>query len=335
MLLILIVVAVVATAFIPHANASCFFLLTEAIKKATKIMPILMQVLGQLEVALDGCKEGCKMANCNDDPINAWDQAVALYTGSLEGVDGTGSGKLVYALADELCQDFKTCGDLAKETDGSSHVNQVIFREFALGSRQMAQGQCSNAKPHKERIETMIAVPLIQGALRSAYITSTAENGGEKSEAEGAAFAASVLPIVHACDEDAASTIYKNMKTGQKGALNFAEVKKTFESVYSCMGIRGSDVGGLFNDNTGDYYAGASPLTASSSKSPSGEQNIGLIIGCTVAGLVVGVLLYFVLSKSCRGKTDKPLKDTHVKDDPTSDDPRNVADSEGEVVEIS
>lgn len=307
---------------------------SEAIKKATAYMSIWMYVLGSLEVALDDCKEGCKMANCNDDPIHAWDQAVALYTGSLEGVDGTGSGKLAYALADQICQDFKTCGDLAKETDGSSHVNQVIFREFALGSREMLRGKCSNAKPHKERIETMIAVPLIQGALQSAYITSTSKNPDEQSEAEGAVFAASVLPLVHACDEDAASTIYKNMKTGQKNILNFAEVKKSFESVYDCMGIRGSDVGGLFNDDTGDYYAGASPLSASSSKSSSGEQNIGLIIGCTVAGLVVGVLLYFVLSKSCRGKADKAV-DTEVKEDPTSEDPMKVADSEGEVVEIS
>merc|ERR1711897_61380 len=128
----------------------------------------------------------------------------------------------------------KACGDLAKSTKGTWDVNQEIFRHFILGSRMLGQAKCQEARVYKEKIEQMMTVPLIQGTLRYAYITSTDKNAGEKAEAEGATFAAAVLPIVHACDEDAASVIYKNLKTGQNNGADFAAVKRAFESVYEC-----------------------------------------------------------------------------------------------------
>lgn len=324
---------------------------TEAIKKGTAYMSIWMYVIREMEDALDDCKSDCKTMNCNDDPVHAWDEAVAFYTGSLEGDDGQGSGNLAYALADKRCENFKTCGDLASKTEGTSHVNQEIFRDFSLGARKLAQGKCAEVKPHKERIEKMMVVPLIQGTLRYAYITSTDKNAGEKAEAEGAVFAASILPLVHACDEDAAEIIYQNMRTGQANTANFALVKSSFESVYDCMGIRGSDVGGLWNKATGAYYVGASPLATSSSRS-SGNGNIGLIIGCTVGGLVVGIILYLFVSKCCCSSkapiefkedplalTEEPASEAPAEVDPSAitkkDDPLPSTNSEMEPIEIS
>jgi hypothetical protein len=43
-----------------------------------------------------------------------------------------------------------------------------------------------------------MAVPLIQGTLRYASMISTQIDAGEKAKAEGAVFAASVLPLVFA-----------------------------------------------------------------------------------------------------------------------------------------
>ena len=63
---------------------------TEAIKKGTAYMNIWMYVIREMEDALDDCKEGCTLENCNDDPVHAWDEAVAFYTGSLELTDGSG-----------------------------------------------------------------------------------------------------------------------------------------------------------------------------------------------------------------------------------------------------
>lgn len=312
----------------------------EAIKKGTAYMSVWMYVIREMEDALDDCENDCKKTGCNDDPVRAWDEAVAFYTGSLEGIDGQGSGKLLYALADKRCANFRTCGDLAKSTEGTAHVNQEIIRYFTLGSRMLTQAKCTEAREYKNKIESMMTVPLIQGTLRYAYITSTDMTAGEKAEAEGAVFAASVLPIVHACDEDAAEVIYRNMKTGQKNTANFVEVKSAFESVYDCIGIRGADVGGVWDSATGDYAPGARPYAASLSKS-SGSVNLPLIIGCTAGGVVAGIIVYIFVSKCCCSNSQVP---TGTKEDPMAEDaeanPSNddvlpSMDSQSEPVEIS
>jgi hypothetical protein len=46
-----------------------------------------------------------------------------------------------------------------------------------------------------------MAIPLVQGTIRYALIRSTELGSGEMAEADGATFAAAVLPIVYACDE--------------------------------------------------------------------------------------------------------------------------------------
>jgi len=316
---------------------------SEAIKKATAYMSVWMWVIKELEEALDGCKEDCKNIGCNDETTKAWDEAVAFYTGSLEGPNGLGTGKLLYALADSRCINFKTCGTLADETKGTSHVNQEIFRSFTLGSRMLGQGKCKEAREYKEKIEKMMTVPLIQGTLRYAYITSTDKNAGEKAEAEGATFASAILPIVHACDEDAAANIYKNMKTGQSNGANFAIVKNSFEQVYECIGVRGKDVGGLWNEATGAYFLGAEPMT--NGVDPLKQNiNIPLIIGCTAGGLIAGIIVYIFVSKCCCSN-DMPKEQ---KEDPMGDDAEETpsavsneeeilpsVDSQCEPVEIS
>merc|ERR1712176_1099131 len=65
----------------------------QIIKKVTAYIIIWMYVIREMEDALDDCKEACTIESCNDDPVHAWDEAVAFYTGSLEGTDGSGSGK--------------------------------------------------------------------------------------------------------------------------------------------------------------------------------------------------------------------------------------------------
>jgi len=103
----------------------------------------------------------------------------------------------------------------------------------------------------------MMYIPLIQGALCYAFKVGGLGEG-EKSQAEAAVFAASVLPHVHAANEVAGEIIYKNMKVGAT-SVSFDHVKAAFESVYSDMGISCADVGGLWNDATGAYYEGMEP----------------------------------------------------------------------------
>ncbi|VEU37750.1 unnamed protein product [Pseudo-nitzschia multistriata] len=238
----------------------------QIIKKGTAYMVIWMYVIREMEDALDDCKEECTIENCNDDPVHAWDEAVAFYTGTLEGEDGSGSGKLAYALADKRCANFKTCGEFGDETTGTSSVNTMMFDLFNKGQALIKNGKCSEARPIKEQIEQLMLVPLIQGSLRYAWKQDN-EDYSEKSEAEGAIFAASVLPIVARCNSSAAATIADNMKVGNQGTTDFAAVKKAFESTYDCMGIPGYMVGGLYDSATGDYYAGAEPVGGASSSS--------------------------------------------------------------------
>merc|ERR1711933_448327 len=109
----------------------------QIIKKATAYIIIWMYVIRELEDALDDCQEACTIENCNDDPVHAWDEAAAFYTGSLEGTDGSGSGKLAYALADKRCGNFKTCGDMADDTGGTSKVNLDILKNLNIGQAKL------------------------------------------------------------------------------------------------------------------------------------------------------------------------------------------------------
>jgi hypothetical protein len=234
----------------------------EIIKKGTSYMVIWMYVIREMEDALDDCKEACTIENCNDDPVHAWDEGVAFYTGSLEGSDGSGSGKLAYALADKRCANFKTCGDLGDETTGGSHVNIEIFKQFNIGQSKLMQGQCASAREQKEAIETLMLVPLIQGSLRYAW-KSENEAYSEKTEAEGAIFSAAVLPAVYACDKTAAQIIADQVQVGNQGTVNFPAVKSAFESTYACMGVNPDHVGGLYDVASAGYVQGAGPMGGS------------------------------------------------------------------------
>merc|ERR1719421_1856997 len=98
----------------------------EGVKKGTVYMNVWMYVIREFEDAIDDCKAGC--IDCNDDPVHAWDEGVAFYTGSLAGTDGEAQGKMLWALANKRCKNFGTC-----TAAGGSEVNEDLFVQFALG----------------------------------------------------------------------------------------------------------------------------------------------------------------------------------------------------------
>merc|ERR1711977_288184 len=113
----------------------------EIAKKTSAYMNVWMYVIREFEVAVDDCKAGC--INCNDDPVHAWDEGVAFYTGSLEGTDGSGSGKLLHALADKRCKNYNTCS----ATGSGSYVNAALFVLFEQGKVALQEGKCSEVAP--------------------------------------------------------------------------------------------------------------------------------------------------------------------------------------------
>ena len=124
-----------------------------------------------------------------------------FYTGSTEGPGGRGTNSwLLHELADKRCADFRTCGDEGTDLSGMSKLNYDIFNLFAVGQFQLRTGNCPAARSTTQSIVSKMYVPMIQGALRYAYKLDKL-GGGEKENAEGAVFAAAVLPRIHAACE--------------------------------------------------------------------------------------------------------------------------------------
>lgn len=263
--------------------------LTEIIKKGTVFMNIAMYVIRELEDALVDCETGCAIGECNADPVSAVDEAVAFYTGALEGTDGNSNGNLMHALADKRCVNFKTCGREGNTDSGPSKVNYEIFMLFDQMQEELSgtsADKCAAARITKEKIVRLMFIPLIQGTLRYAYITENQEYS-EKSEAEGAAFAAAVLPMVAACNMDDADIIYSNMRVGQKNTATYAGVRAAFARQYACLGITCEDVGGLWNSANAKYEEGTEPCGGTSS-----STNVGLAVGLSFLGLAIVVLAF-------------------------------------------
>merc|ERR1712176_1315632 len=150
-------------------------------------------------------------------------------------------------------------GDMADDTGGTSKVNIDILKNLNIGQAKLTKGECASAREEAEEIQKLMLIPLIQGTLRYAYKTNF-EAYSEKAEAEGVVFALSVVPVVAACDAEAAQIIASNLPAGQQGTADFAAVKKAFESTYECVGIDGAMVGGLYDAATGSYFPGAEPF---------------------------------------------------------------------------
>ncbi|CAN0550013.1 unnamed protein product, partial [Laminaria digitata] len=73
--------------------------------------------------------------SANDGGPHAWDEGWAFYAGSLEGVDGSGDGFMIHALADKRCENFATCtaDDDGSDISGNSAVNAEMLKLFKEG----------------------------------------------------------------------------------------------------------------------------------------------------------------------------------------------------------
>merc|ERR1719506_284666 len=199
----------------------------EAVKKGTAYMHAWMYAIREFEDAIDDCAT-CT-TNCNEfsdnthGPVHAWDEGVAFYAGSLEGAapGGNSAGKLAYRLAEKRCANFGTCTG-AGSTSGISQVNHELFKAgglFPQGRDLLLEGKCSEVRPVVNQIVSIMTVPLVQGTLRYAWKTGQHKDStgalvdnkptdqSAKNSAEGSTFAAALLPLVHACDADAAKTV--------------------------------------------------------------------------------------------------------------------------------
>ena len=243
----------------------------ESAKTGIVAMSVWMYTIRKFEEGLDDCESRC--ISCNFNGVHAWDEGVAFYAGSLVGEVGLGVDRdgdsddsaLLFNMANQQCKAFATC---LEGTDGNSRVNELLFSLFAAGQRQIHDGLCKAARRTLERIVDLMAVPLIQGTLRSAYqLSSLSSRPAERGL--GATFAAAVLPRLAHCSSAAASAVYANMRVGAT-LTDFDSVRAAFEGQYACLNITCADVGGLWDEDTDAYHELFAPCpTASPSPPPS------------------------------------------------------------------
>lgn len=231
----------------------------EGCKKGSAYQNVWMYVIHEMEACISDCKSGIIGKH--------WDEAVAFYSGSLIGTDGSESiGVMPFGLAERRCTNFGTCdGDNDDQSSYQSLVNDHIFDLFNAGKEYQLTLQCNQLESTKEAIVTKMAIPLIQATFRYLYLADLQET--EKERAELWAFAAAVLPYINYFDADTAAMVRANSEITNQVTVpsGYAEVKQAIESQYSAMGITCADVGGLVSvtSSTG-YFAGMEPCSDAS-----------------------------------------------------------------------
>ena len=303
----------------------------EAAKKGTAYMVIWMYVIRELRDAIDDCNVECDLecaaddpscTQCNDEPVKAWDEGVAFYSGSLAQQADHGDGYLLLSLANKRGLNFGT------HTDGMSWVNTEIFELFHEGAKHLAERDCRKAEKKAERIIALMQVPLIQGTLRYAHKNS--EYGSveeddadtiEKHNAEGATFAAAVLPMLNKCSSKDADTVYKHMKVG-KLRSDYPAVRNAFENNYDCLGITCEDIGGVLNDESKYFLERAGPCGSgqafkrygASPKSAGGDKrfSVGASIGIAIGAFIGFVLVAVGVKKATGGSGKEDIKEVHT-----------------------
>lgn len=251
---------------------------TAAIKTATVAMNVFTAVNRlMVEYGLNGCRKHTKDYVSHKNPhsmdsvLDAWDQAVATYTGSALFWDDEGSesntGSLYYNMVDELARDFGAIEQ--KSFPHRSTVNKYIMDEFVQGKSALKQGDCE-AMGGVEKAYYMILhkmrVPWVQGFLRSAFVLSLEEDyfddqRREEERGKGAAFLAALLPDLHLCQPNTAQTVYDLFRAsyGTNERPDYYRIRELLEPHYECLGVTCDDVGGLLDPESGDYYPGTHP----------------------------------------------------------------------------
>merc|ERR1719506_1647985 len=249
----------------------------EAIKKVIGYTSTYIELNQYMQQAVELVQGGCiwskdlyvdgqKNSNPCKDAVNAWEKAIATWSGSIEGEYGRNlrepgeTGKFLEALAEKRCVNFKTCGVSSKDSTNKGvtpRANMGITASFEKGRAAIFFGKIGEAKRIISEINKELTISRIQGVMRYAYRMGQGSKK-DKEIAEGAAFALGVLPQIYACNKKSAEIIAQNMQIGgdfstqsNGKSVNFANVRAAFECNYPCLGIPFSDVGSL-NDCTAE-----------------------------------------------------------------------------------
>ena len=220
---------------------------TAAIRWGVPLLNVWMFVVGCLEKAV----VNCRLTGDNAISISFLDKAVALYTGS-ETREAGNYGFFLYTLTQTEGYKFGTC-----KKDEMSPVNKKIFEKFRSVKSNLSKNECTILQTNVRDIKELMTVLLVQGVIGSMYELDIHDDFQETTQAMGTAFAAAVLPLLHACSEGYAMMVHKDLSPGMATKGSYEVVKFALEQNYDCLGIKCEDVGGLVDVRGNGYLAGA------------------------------------------------------------------------------
>lgn len=228
----------------------------EVIQKGIVYLNVFPYVIWEMQDAINDCNTGD--VSMNDNSVHAWDEAVAFYTGSLEGVsqggnnglDGCTDGdcELQFMLADKRCINFGTCTGDYDDDDfaGYSKANKDIFALFTAGRDQILgavhTAECPNIDDTMNEIVGLMLVPFVQGVQRYLYKTSVPATPSAKEAGELFAFASTVLPFIDQVDHDAAEMLYNRAWNLDYTTDDWMDIKHAIEDTYPLLGV-GAGIG--------------------------------------------------------------------------------------------
>jgi len=223
----------------------------EVIQKGIVYLNVFPYVIWEMQDAINDCSNGNLTANDNPS-VHAWDEAVAFYTGSLEGVskggtnglDSGSDGQLQFMLADKRCTNFGTCtADYdGNDFEGYSKVNSDLFGLFATGRDEILgavhTAECPHVSELMEEISGLMLVPFVQGVQRYLVKTGIRAIPSAKEAGELFAFASAVLPFIHKADPDVAEILYNRAwKLDFSAEVHWADIKTKLEKTYPLLGV--------------------------------------------------------------------------------------------------
>jgi len=297
----------------------------EVIQKGIVYLNVYPYVIWEMQDAINDCNTGD--VTQNSASVHAWDEAVAFYTGSIEGQSQGGvdklescasdCGQLQFQLAEKRCKNFGTCtADYDNDKwGGYAKVNRDIFSLFTEGRDQIlgaaTTAQCPDSPGTMEKISGMMLIPFIQGVQRYLYKTSLSSPPDAKQAGELFAFASAVLPFIHKADADAAEMLYKRA-WGLDYSGDWMKIKHAIEDTYPEIGV-GEGKGvvtcaqvGELSDNDNVYSVACVDAKESESESSSKLSSWALAVIIVLCVLLIVVVIYVIVIRKKYSKLLEP-----------------------------
>ncbi len=221
--------------------------LAEVVTRTLQTMVTYDATLELMNIAGSSCSSAKSSTEENEKAMTIaakhWDEAVALYVGSIEGslAGGRQGGFFMYALANEVCSQFDVC-----EASGESSINQDILIQFAAGRDAIKDNNCDTI----QRILTTKILPsllivLIQGTLSALIENQVSVASNATSFATAYIMSKTVVPFVNLSNSTSSATIEKSFGDFSAMSSNqpIEQIIEAFAYSLRGMGIDCSDIG--------------------------------------------------------------------------------------------